>query len=86
MNADWLTRLLLGAVIVLLALNLFRSVPDPAFAFRPQEEAPNIIRLDAKKAMVLLGDEVILLGARRVFEQPFDNHTVEILARESLTE
>ena len=86
MKTDWVNRALLGVVALLLALNLLRPLSPPAFAFRPQDETAGIIRLDGSRALLYYRDEVVLVGAKRLFDQPFENYQVEVLARESLIE
>lgn len=86
MKSDWLTRALLVMVAILLVLNLLRPAAPPAFALRAPAEPGNLVNLGGGLTMVYTGDEVVLLGAQKVFDRPFDDHRLSILARESLTE
>ena len=81
MKCDWMVKALLLGIFVLLGLNLMHTAVTPAMADDQAIVLPNGGMLNLGKGLVLVKEnrEVYLLGIRKTYDHPVEDHEIQTL-------
>ena len=81
MHCDWIVKTLLLGIFLLLGLNLMHNAATPAMADDQAFILPNGGMLNLGKGLVLVKEnrEVYLLGIRKTYDHPVEDHEIQSL-------
>ena len=81
MKYDWMVKTLLMGIFVLLGLNLIHNVATPAIADDQAVVLPNGGMLNLGKGLILVKEnrELYLLGIRKTYDHPVEDHEIQSL-------
>ena len=85
-KADWITKLLLLGIVILLGLNILQAPVTHANAEDNVIISPgnNLLNLGSGLVLVQQDYELYLVGVRKTYEHPIDDHTLQILSSKVL--
>ena len=85
-RTDWLTKVLLAGILLLLALNIVQTPVTPAKADDQVIVTPGANLLNLGNGLVLVQQdyELFLVGIRKTYDMPVDDHTIQLLSSKAL--